>query len=46
MRLESGNLTGAARRLGIAKSTLYAKIRRLGLSEQVASARGKSGAPR
>jgi transcriptional regulator of acetoin/glycerol metabolism len=40
MRLESGNLTGAARRLGIAKSTLYAKIRSLGLSEHLTAVRG------
>jgi transcriptional regulator of acetoin/glycerol metabolism len=40
MRLERGNLTGAARRLGIAKSTLYAKIRGLGLSDDLVSVRG------
>jgi transcriptional regulator of acetoin/glycerol metabolism len=40
MRLEGGNLTGAARRLGIAKSTLYAKIRGLGLSEHLTAVRG------
>jgi len=45
MRLEAGNLTGAARRLGIAKSTLYAKIKSLGLAEQVASVRRTRGRP-
>jgi len=41
MRLEDGNLTGAARRLGIAKSTLYAKIRSLGLAGDLTAVRGK-----
>ena len=41
MRLEGGNLTGAARRLGIAKSTLYAKIRSLGLTGDLTAVRGK-----
>jgi transcriptional regulator of acetoin/glycerol metabolism len=45
MRLEGGNLTGAARRLGIAKSTLYAKIRGLGLSDHLASVRGARARP-
>ncbi len=40
MRLEGGNLTGAARRLGIAKSTLYAKIRALGLGGDLTAVRG------
>jgi DNA-binding NtrC family response regulator len=40
MRLEGGNLTGAARRLGIAKSTLYAKIRSLGLGGDLTEVRG------
>jgi sigma-54 dependent transcriptional regulator, acetoin dehydrogenase operon transcriptional activator AcoR len=40
VRVERGNLTGAARRLGIAKSTLYAKIRGLGLSDDLVSVRG------
>ena len=44
MRVEGGNLTGAARRLGIAKSTLYAKIRSLGLSEHLASVRRRTPA--
>jgi transcriptional regulator of acetoin/glycerol metabolism len=39
VRVEGGNLTATARRLGIAKSTLYAKIRELGLAENLASAR-------
>jgi sigma-54 dependent transcriptional regulator, acetoin dehydrogenase operon transcriptional activator AcoR len=39
MRGEGGNLAGAARRLGIAKSTLYAKIRAFGLSEDLAFVR-------
>jgi sigma-54 dependent transcriptional regulator, acetoin dehydrogenase operon transcriptional activator AcoR len=43
VRAEGGNLTGAARRLGIAKSTLYAKIRRLGLSDDVVSVRDRRG---
>jgi transcriptional regulator with PAS, ATPase and Fis domain len=43
MRLERGNLTGAARRLGIAKSTLYAKIRGLGLSDDLVFVRGSRG---
>jgi sigma-54 dependent transcriptional regulator, acetoin dehydrogenase operon transcriptional activator AcoR len=45
MRSEGGNLTGAARRLGIAKSTLYAKIRALGLSEDLTTARGARNGP-
>ena len=32
VRASQGNLTEAARRLGIAKSTLYAKMERYGLS--------------
>jgi transcriptional regulator of acetoin/glycerol metabolism len=43
VRGEAGNLTRAARRLGIAKSTLYAKIRALGLSDDVLSVRGTRG---
>jgi DNA-binding NtrC family response regulator len=42
---ERGNLTGAARRLGIAKSTLYAKIRDLGLSDEVTAARAARTPP-
>jgi transcriptional regulator of acetoin/glycerol metabolism len=42
---ERGNLTGAARRLGIAKSTLYAKIRDLGLADEVAAARAARTSP-
>ncbi len=45
VRAEGGNLTRAAQRLGIAKSTLYAKIRGLGLSEDLASVRGRRGPP-
>ena len=45
LRGERGNLTGAARRLGIAKSTLYAKIRDLGLSAEVAAARAARTLP-
>ncbi|HSN14447.1 MAG TPA: sigma-54-dependent Fis family transcriptional regulator, partial [Anaeromyxobacteraceae bacterium] len=36
---EGGNLTRAAQRLGIAKSTLYAKIREHGLGDAIAAAR-------
>jgi sigma-54 dependent transcriptional regulator, acetoin dehydrogenase operon transcriptional activator AcoR len=39
MRGERGNLTRAARRLGIAKSTLYAKIEQYGLAADIALAR-------
>ncbi|HEY6003439.1 MAG TPA: sigma 54-interacting transcriptional regulator, partial [Anaeromyxobacter sp.] len=46
VRGEAGNLTRAARRLGIAKSTLYAKIRALGLSDEVLSVRGGTRGPR
>jgi transcriptional regulator of acetoin/glycerol metabolism len=47
VRAEAGNLTRAAKRLGIAKSTLYAKIRALGLDAELASVRGRGrGAPR
>jgi DNA-binding NtrC family response regulator len=42
MRGERGNLTRAARRLGIAKSTLYAKIGEYGLAADVALARRRS----
>jgi transcriptional regulator with PAS, ATPase and Fis domain len=42
MRAERGNLTRAARRLGIAKSTLYAKIGEYGLAADVALARRRS----
>ncbi|HET7825201.1 MAG TPA: sigma 54-interacting transcriptional regulator, partial [Anaeromyxobacter sp.] len=46
VRGEDGNLTAAARKLGIAKSTLYAKIRALGLSDEVLSVRGGAREPR
>jgi transcriptional regulator of acetoin/glycerol metabolism len=45
LHAERGNLTGAARRLGIAKSTLYAKIRDLGLSDEVTAARAARTPP-
>jgi transcriptional regulator of acetoin/glycerol metabolism len=43
VRAEGGNLTRAARRLGIAKSTLYAKLRALGLEDELAAVRGRRG---
>jgi transcriptional regulator of acetoin/glycerol metabolism len=42
---EGGNLTRAARRLGIAKSTLYLKITEYGLSTEVWRARERAHAP-
>ncbi len=45
MRAEEGNLTRAARRLGIAKSTLYAKIRALGREGELATVRGRRAGP-
>ena len=41
VRAEGGNLTRAARRLGIAKSTLYAKLHALGLEGELAAVRGQ-----
>jgi DNA-binding NtrC family response regulator len=41
VRAEGGNLTRAARRLGIAKSTLYAKLHALGLEGELAAVRGR-----
>ncbi len=41
LRAERGNLTRAARRLRIAKSTLYAKIEALGLARDVEQARAR-----
>ncbi|WP_052183071.1 sigma-54-dependent Fis family transcriptional regulator [Rhizobium sp. YS-1r] len=40
IRQHQGNLTSAARDLGIAKSTLYVRIERLGLKESVGLMRG------
>jgi transcriptional regulator with PAS, ATPase and Fis domain len=37
-----GNLTEAAARLGIAKSTLYQKVTKYGLTDDILSARGKA----
>jgi sigma-54 dependent transcriptional regulator, acetoin dehydrogenase operon transcriptional activator AcoR len=45
LQAEGGNLTRAARRLGIAKSTLYAKLRSLGLGEDLSAARGARWSP-
>ena len=43
---EAGNLSRAAHRLGIAKSTLYAKIRSYGLSGELVRVReGRGLAP-
>ena len=39
-----GNVTRAAQALGVAKNTLYAKMRKYGLIERVGSARGRPGA--
>jgi sigma-54 dependent transcriptional regulator, acetoin dehydrogenase operon transcriptional activator AcoR len=37
-----GNLTQAAEKLGIAKSTLYQKIKEYGLAQEVANARART----
>ncbi len=42
---EGGNLTRAALRLGIAKSTLYAKIASYGLSTELGRVREGRGTP-
>ena len=39
IRRQQGNLTSAARDLGIAKSTLYVRLEKLGLKEQIAQLR-------
>jgi transcriptional regulator with PAS, ATPase and Fis domain len=43
---EGGNLTRAARRLGIAKSTLYAKLRAYGLGDALETVRARRGSAR